>query len=258
MTATISRSTSLGMPIYALAAALWVAGLAVTIYMCQMMAGGMDMPGGWSMSMAWMRMSGQSWFGAAAMFMAMWLAMMPPMMLPSLLPMLGVYRRSVGGSAGLTVIAGLAYFVAWGIFGAIAYPIGIGLAAAEMRWDSLSRWVPFATALMLVLAGCAQFTRWKARQLACCRNATVCGASLFPDARNAFRHGILLGIHCSLRCLDLMIALLVINVMDLKAMALITAAITIERLAPRPVLAARVIGGVLIVVGVLSLMSLMN
>jgi predicted metal-binding membrane protein len=253
MTNTRTDSTSLGAPIYVLAALLFVAGLAVTVYMCRTMSGGMDMPGGWNMSMAWMRMAGQSRFGATAMFMVMWIAMMPPMMLPSLLPMLAVYRRCVGGSVGLTVIAGTAYFLAWGIFGAIAYPIGIGLAAAEMHWDALAKWVPTITSVVLILVGCAQLSRWKARQLTCCRNAKVCGKSLSPDAWNAFRHGIQLGLHCSLCCLGLMIALLVINVMDLRTMALVTAAITIERLAPRPVLAARIIGGMLIVAGAVSL-----
>jgi Predicted metal-binding integral membrane protein (DUF2182) len=36
------------------------------------MNGTMTMPGGWEMSMAWMRMPGQSRIGAAAMFLTMW------------------------------------------------------------------------------------------------------------------------------------------------------------------------------------------
>ena len=55
----------------------------------------MPMPGGWTMSMAWMRMPGQSWPAAAMMFASMWIAMMVPMMLPSLVPMLRRYRRDV-------------------------------------------------------------------------------------------------------------------------------------------------------------------
>jgi hypothetical protein len=38
--------------------------------------GEMLMPGGWTMSMAWMRMPGQTWPGAAASFLAMWIVMM--------------------------------------------------------------------------------------------------------------------------------------------------------------------------------------
>jgi predicted metal-binding membrane protein len=58
---------------------------------------GMAMPGGWTMSMLWMRMPGQSWLDLALAFIGMWSVMMAVMMLPSLLPMLRRYRRSVGG-----------------------------------------------------------------------------------------------------------------------------------------------------------------
>ena len=48
--------------------------------------GVMVMPGGWTMSMAWMRMPGQTWAGAAASLLAMGIVMMVAMMLPSLIP----------------------------------------------------------------------------------------------------------------------------------------------------------------------------
>src|SRR6266571_5090507 len=64
-----------------------------TVHLClSMSGGGMAMPGGWSMSMAWMRMPGQTWVGAAASFIGMWTLMMVAMMLPSLVPMLVTYR----------------------------------------------------------------------------------------------------------------------------------------------------------------------
>ena len=59
----------------------------------------MPMPGGWTMSMAWMRMPGQTWPLAAASFLAMWVVMMVAMMLPSLVPMLWRYREAVAGTA---------------------------------------------------------------------------------------------------------------------------------------------------------------
>jgi hypothetical protein len=73
--------------------------------------GEMPMPGGWTMSMAWMRMPGQTWPGAAASFLGMWVVMMVAMMLPSLVPMLWRYRQAVGSAgeprlAGLTALAG--------------------------------------------------------------------------------------------------------------------------------------------------------
>src|SRR4030081_3439051 len=81
---------------FGVSALLFAASAAVTIVWCASMSamGEMAMPGGWTMSMAWMRMPGQTWPGAAASFLGMWVAMMVAMMLPSLLPMLWRYREA--------------------------------------------------------------------------------------------------------------------------------------------------------------------
>jgi predicted metal-binding membrane protein len=50
----------------------------------------------WTMSMAWMRIRGQTWPGAAASFLGMRVVMMVAMMLPSLVPMLWRFRQGVG------------------------------------------------------------------------------------------------------------------------------------------------------------------
>lgn len=75
---------------FGLSALLFVASAALTIVWCTSMSamGEMRMPGGWTMSMAWMRMLGQTWLGAAASFLGTWIVMMVAMMLPSLMPIL--------------------------------------------------------------------------------------------------------------------------------------------------------------------------
>ena len=82
-------------------ALLFAASTAVTIVWCNSMSAmrEMPMPGGWTMSMAWMRMPGQSWFSSAASFLGMWVVMMVAMMLPSLVAMLWRYREAVGRSS---------------------------------------------------------------------------------------------------------------------------------------------------------------
>src|SRR5262245_29795281 len=107
------------------------------------MDGGMPMPGGWTMSMAWMRMPGQSWPAAAATFLGMWLVMMAAMMLPSLVSMLASYRRGLrergaSGLAAATLLVSAGYFGVWAGFGAAVYPLGVALAAAEMRSPALA------------------------------------------------------------------------------------------------------------------------
>jgi len=206
--------------------------------------------------MAWMRMPGQTWPGAAAAFMGMWIVMMVAMMLPSLVPMLAGYRRSVRlpDEARLgrrTALVGAGYFWVWAACGAAAYPLGVALGQAAMRWPALARAVPVATGLVLLVAGGVQLTAWKARQLGRCREACGCGPSLPPDARSAWRHGLRLGVRCCLCCSGLILVLLVTGVMDLRAMAMVAAAITAERLAPWPDRVARVAGSAVIAAGVL-------
>jgi predicted metal-binding membrane protein len=220
------------------------------------MSGGMPMPGDWTMSMAWMRMPGQTWLGAAATFMGMWMVMMVAMMLPSLVPMLAGYRGSVSGVGAarldaLTALVGAAYFAVWAVFGAAAYPVGIALGAAEMRWPAVARAAPFATGLVLLLAGAVQLTAWKARHLGHCRAACGCGPRLTPDAPSAWRHGLRLGGHCSLCCFGFILILLATGVMDLRIMTATAGAITAERLAPWPDRVARIAGGVILIIAAL-------
>jgi predicted metal-binding membrane protein len=210
---------------------------------------GMPMPGGWTMSMAWMRMPGQTWPGAAASFLAMWLVMMAAMMLPSFVPMLRRYRQAVLRTghtrlAGLSALVGAGYFLVWTAFGMAAFPLGVALATVEMQQPELARAVPIAAGVVVLIAGPLQLTAWKARHLACCREAPGRGRSLPADPGTAFRHGLRLGRHCSYCCAGLIAALLVVGVMDLRAMALVAAAITVERLAPAGERVARGIGAV--------------
>src|ERR1700736_7018569 len=104
-------------------ALLFAASAALTAAWCRSMSamGEMTMPGGWTMSMMWMRMPGQTWPDAAASFLGMWVVMMVAMMLPSLVPMLWRYRQAVGGTGEtrlgrLTALVGVGYFFVWTVF----------------------------------------------------------------------------------------------------------------------------------------------
>jgi len=241
---------------FGVSALLFAASAAATIGWCASMSamGGMPMPGGWSMSMAWMRMPEQSWPGAAASFLGMWVVMMVAMMLPVLIPMLWRYRQAVGRPDEtrlnrLTALVGVGYFLVWTVNGMAAFPLGIALAAVEMEEPALARAVPIAVGVVVLIAGCLQFTAWKARHLACCREMPGHGRTLPADAGTAWRHGLRLGLHCSQCCAGLIAILLVIGVMDLRAMAVVAAAITIERLAPAGERVARAIGAVAVGAG---------
>jgi predicted metal-binding membrane protein len=228
-------------PLLAASGVVFAASAVGTVLWCGAMAGGMPMPGGWTMSMAWMRMAGQSWPGATVMFLGMWIVMMVAMMTPALVPMLPRQRPAA-------VAAG--YFAVWTAFGVVAYPVGVALAAAEMRWPAVARAVPVAMGIVLVLAGALQFTPWKARQLARCR-ASAAGAPARGGRGpgDAFRHGLALGGRCVRCCLGFMVALLVLGVMDLAIMTAVAVAITAERVLPHPRTVARVTGAVGVLAG---------
>jgi predicted metal-binding membrane protein len=215
--------------------------------------GEMPMPGGWGMSMTWMRMPEQTWLGIGASALGMWLVMMLAMMLPCLVPMLLRYRRRIETGARhlwqLTALVGAGYFFVWTLFGVAVLPLGFGLAAIEMQQPALARAVPVATGVIVLVAGALQLSAWKVRELACCRRAAMSRRSLSADGAAAWRHGVRLGLHCGRCCINLMATLLVIGMMDLRMMALLTAALTLERVAPSGDRVARAIGVAVIVIG---------
>jgi predicted metal-binding membrane protein len=247
-----SRQAFLGV-----SALLFVASTAVTISRCASMTamGEMPMPGGWTMSMVWMRMPGQTGPGAAASFVGMWILMMVAMMLPSLVPMLWRYRRAVGRTGEthlgwLTALVGMGYFFVWTAVGAAVFPLGVALSAIEMRLPALARAVPIAVGAVVLIAGSLQFTTWKARRIAWCGEVRGCGRTRLADADAAWRHGLHLGLDCGHCCVGLMAIPLVMGVMDLRVMAAVAAAITAERLAPAGMHVTRAIGAVVVGAGV--------
>jgi predicted metal-binding membrane protein len=241
-------------------ALLLVTSTVATVAWCGSMSAmaEMPMPGGWRMSMAWMRMPGQTWATVVASFLGMWVVMMVAMMLPSLVPMLRRYRTAVGATAGgrlgwLTLCVGAGYFLVWTLLGVVTLPLGVALGAVEMRVPSLARAVPPAVGVVVLLAGALQLTAWKARQLACCREGPGCGRAPPPDTGAAWRYGLRIGTDCVRCCAGLMAILLVIGVMDLRAMAVVAAAMTVERIAPAGERVARGTGAVFAAVGVVML-----
>jgi predicted metal-binding membrane protein len=239
-------------------AMLFVVCLTVTTVWCNSMwaSSQMRMPGGWTMSMAWMPMAGQTWADAAASFVLMWVVMMAAMMLPSLAPGLWRYHRSVWttgntGRGRLTILVGLGYFFVWTLFGLGVFPVGAAIATVETEQPALSRAVPLVAGFVVLISGALQFTKWKVHHLIRCREAP--GSSDVPLSHPgaAWRLGVQLGFHCGLSCVNLTAILLVVGVMDLRAMAAITAAITAERLTPDGARVARVIGLVAVGAGLI-------
>ena len=118
-----------------------------------------------------------------------------------------------------------------------------------MLRPTLERAVPFAIGVVVLLAGALQYSAWKAHHLACCRAIPGRDRMLPAEASAAWRHGLRLGLHCSYCSSGLTAILLVFGLMNLGVMAVVTAAITVERLASDGERVARTIGAVVIGAG---------
>lgn len=239
-------SSALLFAVLAWATVLWSAGMAGM--------GEMPMPGGWTLSMIWMRMPGQTWLGTCADFLFRWMVMMAAMMLPSLAPAL---RRSVEalGPGRWVVLIGVGYLSVWIALGGAVFLLGAVLAALVMNDSQAARAVPIGVGVVVMSAGALQLTRWKAHQLALCRELP-CSRQLrfLRELRSgrvaaALKCGLDLGIRCSLCSAGFTAILLAIGVMDLRAMAAATAAITVERIAPAGTRIARATGAAALVAG---------
>jgi predicted metal-binding membrane protein len=166
--------------------------------------------------------------------------------------MLRRYREAVagGGTArlgALTALAGAAYFVVWSVAGAAVFALDAALVAVQLPLPAMARAVPVVAGVVVVIAGALQFSAWKARHLACCREAPR--RALPARAGAAWRYGLRIGVHCLCCSAGLTAILIVVGVMDLRAMAVVTAAITVERVVPDGERVARGIGVVAVVSG---------
>jgi predicted metal-binding membrane protein len=204
--------------------------------------------------MSGMSMPAHGWLGAYAAFVVQWVGMMAAMMLPSLLPRLWSYGRAVRGAgllrAGVLIgAAAMAYLAVWGIVAGVVYPAELGAAAMKENSAVFARLAPMLTGVVMAAAGLAQFTAWKARHLACWRAPVRCGGRYTMG--QALRFGVGLGAHCIACGAGLAAVMLVLGVMDPRAMLAATAAVTLERVAPTGERIARGFGGAGLLAGAL-------
>lgn len=171
-----------------------------------------------------MEMPGQTWTAAGATFLGMWTLMTAAMMLPSLVPMLVRYRRDVVGASIarvgiLTVVVAIAYFVVWIAIGVLVFPFS----------TVIGRLHPLGAGAIAAGAIAYQWTRWKARDLACCRHMFLNARPHSADVPTAWREGVRYGLHCARCCANLMTIPFVLGTMSVGVMVLVGAVIAAER-----------------------------
>jgi predicted metal-binding membrane protein len=189
---------------------------------------------------------------ATAVF-AMWSIMMAAMMLPSAAPMVLVFAHLArrGGDWAATWVFVGAYVLMWAGFSSLAAVMHWALQAAGLLSPMMVSVDPLLTAVLLITAGAFQFTPIKTACLTRCRSPVSFLMTEWRKGRGgAFVMGMRHGMYCIGCCWALMALLFVIGVMNLPMVAMIAIAVALEKLAPKGVWIARVIGGVLVFGGV--------
>jgi predicted metal-binding membrane protein len=216
-------------------AAIFTIGLAITVYCCRAMGHGLPMPGGWTMSMMWLQMPGQSRLAASAQFLIMWLGMVSVMNLPLMVP---VFLHTGRRSLSLCYIVG-GYYTIWLIAGIAVCFSGTAMAEWVLHSDQGSRLIPFCRSGVVIAAGLFQ-----------------CSHSLHPRSHPSphphshclqpreasFRRGCRQGLACCISCAAPMAAQLALGMMDPVVIAVITIAIAAERRRPRSNLTTPALG----------------
>ncbi len=218
----------------------------------------MPMPGGWSMSMAWMSMGHQSGLAHATMFLVMWAVMMVAMMLPSVLPAVLLHRGLLAARVGRGDAAGgshwlllAGYFAVWVVFGGVAYAIGMTITSAAMRSIDVSLLVPVATGIALACAGIYQLTTWKQVCLRHCRSPLEFLMQHEIRSRaDSWRLGLHHGAYCAACCWGLMAIQLLLGIMSVPLMVAVALVILLEKHWRHGETLARVVGAATIAAGV--------
>lgn len=214
----------------------------------------LPMRGDWSLPMHWLAMCGLGAPTQLAAWLGMWSTMMAAMMLPAVAPNLWRYRCAAAHAGAsrpmaLATCVGGGYLLVWIGLGAVISVTGMALAAGLLERPTLARATPLAMGAVLMLAGALQCTAWKARQLAHCRHWPAGVDNAPPRSFRAWVAGLRLGCHCTTSCAGPTAILLVGGVMDLRVMAVVTAAIAAERLSLHGERVAQAIGVLALVAG---------
>lgn len=186
--------------------------------------------------------------GALGRYIGIWVTMAAAMMLPSAAPAVLMFARVRRRAPAWAFVLG--YLLAWTGYGLLAYAAYRGVRAsapAFLAWDERGPWVAGGA---LAASGLYQLTPLKGACLSHCRSPLHFLLRGRSGRVGAVRMGIEHGGYCIGCCSGLMLALFALGVMSLFWMAVVSAAILVEKALPRGEAFARVLAVVLVALGI--------
>src|SRR4051794_18073394 len=194
--------------------------------------------------------------GALGWYVGIWVTMMAAMMLPSAAPMVLLFAKVSGsrreqGAFVPTWVFVAGYIAIWTAYGLAAYGVYRLIVAAGTDWLAWDRAGPYVAGGALVAAGLYELTPLKDVCLKHCRSPLhfVLGGWR-PGRAGAFLMGVEHGGYCVGCCWGLMLALFALGVMSLFWMAVVAAAILVEKTLPGGEAFARLLAVVLVALGI--------
>ena len=213
-----------------------------------------DMP-----DMVMPQMESRSAVGSVLLFI-MWAVMMVAMMLPSAAPMILLFagtmrrRRERERPWVPTGVFVAGYILVWLAFSAAAAALQTTLHEASLLSAAMSTTRPMAGGVILIAAGLYPWLPLKNICLSQCRSPLGVLATGWREGwRGAIGMGARHGLFCLGCCWALMALLFVTGVMNLLWVAVLSAIVLLEKVAPKGQAIARAAGAVLIVLGIVMI-----
>jgi predicted metal-binding membrane protein len=219
----------------------------------------------WLLLLGQSPMSGTNTMGltmgmGATLFLAIWIVMMVAMMFPTAAPMILMFvqvqasKRDRGQPFVRAWAFVSAYLLIWALFGVVAYIAALKVEELAQQ----SAWVADNAARLggaiLVLTGLYQFSPLKRVCLSKCRTPLDFLLGSWRDGyTGAFRMGFEHGIYCLGCCWLLFVILFPLGIMNVAAMAVITALVFVEKVLPVGWSIARIAALILIAYGLLAI-----
>jgi len=161
-----------------------------------------------------------------------------------------------GGMPVPTWIFVAGYLAIWTLFGICAYPALLATRWLGTHVTWLVHYAPFLSGVVLIGAGVYQFSGWKGVCLSHCRSPLSFILHKWREGmRGAFRMGIDHGAYCVGCCWGLMVVLFGMGLMSLAWMGFLTVAIFLEKVSQHGVALSKVIGGILVLLGIVMLID---